>query len=79
MICGLTLDKSERQLALLYLATIQGIVYGTRRGTASMTTTYLVSSLAAQGKVFSPFDWPGLLLSESHYFKSDPYRESQYP
>ncbi|KZV40224.1 FGGY carbohydrate kinase domain-containing protein [Dorcoceras hygrometricum] len=30
MICGLTLDTSEKQLALLYLATIQGIAYGTR-------------------------------------------------
>ncbi|KAL5973975.1 hypothetical protein ACLOJK_030635 [Asimina triloba] len=30
MFCGLTLDKSERQLALLYLATVQGIAYGTR-------------------------------------------------
>lgn len=30
MISGLTLDTSEKQLALLYLATIQGIAYGTR-------------------------------------------------
>ncbi|XP_020591517.1 FGGY carbohydrate kinase domain-containing protein [Phalaenopsis equestris] len=30
MVCGLTLDRSERQLALLYLATVQGIAYGTR-------------------------------------------------
>ncbi|XP_031254384.1 FGGY carbohydrate kinase domain-containing protein [Pistacia vera] len=30
MICGLTLDTSEKQLALLYLATVQGIAYGTR-------------------------------------------------
>ncbi|KAJ4953932.1 hypothetical protein NE237_030764 [Protea cynaroides] len=30
MVCGLTLDTSERQLALLYLATVQGIAYGTR-------------------------------------------------
>ncbi|XP_042409618.1 FGGY carbohydrate kinase domain-containing protein-like isoform X1 [Zingiber officinale] len=30
MVCGLTLDTSEKQLALLYLATIQGIAYGTR-------------------------------------------------
>ncbi|KDP22929.1 hypothetical protein JCGZ_01766 [Jatropha curcas] len=30
IICGMTLDTSERQLALLYLATIQGIAYGTR-------------------------------------------------
>ncbi|WOL13483.1 FGGY carbohydrate kinase domain-containing protein isoform X2 [Canna indica] len=30
MVCGLTLDASEKQLALLYLATIQGIAYGTR-------------------------------------------------
>ncbi|XP_020109619.1 FGGY carbohydrate kinase domain-containing protein isoform X1 [Ananas comosus] len=30
MICGLTLDTSEKHLALLYLATIQGIAYGTR-------------------------------------------------
>ncbi|ONK78897.1 uncharacterized protein A4U43_C01F770 [Asparagus officinalis] len=30
MICGLTLDTSEKQLALQYLATIQGIAYGTR-------------------------------------------------
>ncbi|XP_031482687.1 uncharacterized protein LOC116252513 isoform X2 [Nymphaea colorata] len=30
MLCGLTLDTSERQLALLYLATLQGIAYGTR-------------------------------------------------
>ncbi|CAI0394015.1 unnamed protein product [Linum tenue] len=30
IICGLTLDTSERQLALLYLATIQGVAYGTR-------------------------------------------------
>ncbi|KAJ0984228.1 hypothetical protein J5N97_002584 [Dioscorea zingiberensis] len=29
-ICGLTLDTSEKQLALLYLAAIQGIAYGTR-------------------------------------------------
>lgn len=30
IICGLTLDTSDKQLALLYLATIQGIAYGTR-------------------------------------------------
>ncbi|KAL5699271.1 hypothetical protein ACHQM5_030199 [Ranunculus cassubicifolius] len=30
MICGMTLDTSEKQLALLYLATIQAIAYGTR-------------------------------------------------
>ncbi|EPS63469.1 hypothetical protein M569_11311, partial [Genlisea aurea] len=30
IICGLTLDMSEKQLALLYLATIQSIAYGTR-------------------------------------------------
>ncbi|XP_047271007.1 FGGY carbohydrate kinase domain-containing protein-like [Capsicum annuum] len=30
MISGLTLDASEKQLALLYLATVQGIAYGTR-------------------------------------------------
>ncbi|KAG8372408.1 hypothetical protein BUALT_Bualt12G0063100 [Buddleja alternifolia] len=30
IICGLTLDTSEKQLALLYLATVQGIAYGTR-------------------------------------------------
>ncbi|XP_042482083.1 FGGY carbohydrate kinase domain-containing protein-like [Macadamia integrifolia] len=30
MVCGLTLDKSEKQLTLLYLATVQGIAYGTR-------------------------------------------------
>ncbi|XBH62058.1 hypothetical protein VPH35_116371 [Triticum aestivum] len=30
VICGLTLDTSEKYLALLYLATIQGIAYGTR-------------------------------------------------
>ncbi|CAL1415083.1 unnamed protein product [Linum trigynum] len=30
IICGLTLDTSEGQLALLYLATIQGVAYGTR-------------------------------------------------
>ncbi|KAG1364110.1 putative FGGY carbohydrate kinase domain-containing protein [Cocos nucifera] len=30
MVCGLTLDASEKQLALLYLATLQGIAYGTR-------------------------------------------------
>ncbi|XP_043709878.1 FGGY carbohydrate kinase domain-containing protein isoform X2 [Telopea speciosissima] len=30
MVYGLTLDKSERQLSLLYLATVQGIAYGTR-------------------------------------------------
>ncbi|KAL6523431.1 hypothetical protein OROGR_017034 [Orobanche gracilis] len=30
MICGLTLDTSEKQLALLYLATVQGIAYGAR-------------------------------------------------
>ncbi|KAG9455963.1 hypothetical protein H6P81_000471 [Aristolochia fimbriata] len=30
IICGLTLDASEKQLALLYLATVQGIAYGTR-------------------------------------------------
>lgn len=30
MACGLTLDTSEKQLALLYLATLQGIAYGTR-------------------------------------------------
>lgn len=27
---GLTIDTSEKQLALLYLATIQGLAYGTR-------------------------------------------------
>ncbi|GJM90366.1 hypothetical protein PR202_ga06639 [Eleusine coracana subsp. coracana] len=30
VICGLTLDTSEKSLALLYLATVQGIAYGTR-------------------------------------------------
>ncbi|KAF8400339.1 hypothetical protein HHK36_013636 [Tetracentron sinense] len=30
MVCGLTLDTSEKQLALLYFATVQGIAYGTR-------------------------------------------------
>uniref|UniRef100_A0A2P2M1F9 FGGY carbohydrate kinase domain-containing protein isoform X2 n=1 Tax=Rhizophora mucronata TaxID=61149 RepID=A0A2P2M1F9_RHIMU len=30
IICGLTLDTSEKQLALLYLATVQGIACGTR-------------------------------------------------
>ncbi|KAL0004458.1 hypothetical protein SO802_012019 [Lithocarpus litseifolius] len=30
MVCGFTLDTSEKQLALLYLATVQGIAYGTR-------------------------------------------------
>ncbi|KAG6427841.1 hypothetical protein SASPL_112088 [Salvia splendens] len=30
VIFGLTIDTSERQLALLYLATIQGVAYGTR-------------------------------------------------
>lgn len=30
MVCGLTLDSSEKHLALLYLATVQGIAYGTR-------------------------------------------------
>ncbi|CAI0402949.1 unnamed protein product [Linum tenue] len=30
IMCGLTLDTSEGQLALLYLATIQGVAYGTR-------------------------------------------------
>ncbi|CAN1329692.1 FGGY carbohydrate kinase domain-containing protein [Linum perenne] len=30
IICGLTLDTSETQLALLYLAAVQGIAYGTR-------------------------------------------------
>ncbi|KAG9148737.1 hypothetical protein Leryth_013423 [Lithospermum erythrorhizon] len=30
IVCGLTLDSSEKQLALLYLATVQGIAYGTR-------------------------------------------------
>jgi len=30
VIYGLTLDTSEKHLALMYLATIQGIAYGTR-------------------------------------------------
>ncbi|XP_052200428.1 uncharacterized protein LOC127806896 isoform X2 [Diospyros lotus] len=30
IICGLTLETSEKQLAILYLATMQGIAYGTR-------------------------------------------------
>ncbi|KAK6942425.1 Carbohydrate kinase, FGGY, C-terminal [Dillenia turbinata] len=30
VVCGLTLDTSERQLALHYLATVQGLAYGTR-------------------------------------------------
>ncbi|KAF6155040.1 hypothetical protein GIB67_035787, partial [Kingdonia uniflora] len=31
VICGLALDSSEKQLALLYLATVQSITYGTRQ------------------------------------------------
>ncbi|KAK9076822.1 hypothetical protein SSX86_005156 [Deinandra increscens subsp. villosa] len=30
MVCGLNLDTSERQLALQYFATLQGLAYGTR-------------------------------------------------
>lgn len=30
MVCGLTLDTNEKQLALLYLAAVQAIAYGTR-------------------------------------------------
>lgn len=30
MICGLNLDTSEKQLALQYLAAVQGLAYGTR-------------------------------------------------
>lgn len=30
MVSGLNLDTSERQLALQYLATVQGLAYGTR-------------------------------------------------
>lgn len=30
VVFGMTLDTSEKQLALLYLATVQGIAYGTR-------------------------------------------------
>ncbi|XP_073525815.1 FGGY carbohydrate kinase domain-containing protein-like [Phyllobates terribilis] len=30
IVCGLTLDTSEKDLALQYLATVQGIAYGTR-------------------------------------------------
>ncbi|XP_024959289.1 FGGY carbohydrate kinase domain-containing protein isoform X1 [Cynara cardunculus var. scolymus] len=30
MICGLNLDSNERQLALQYFATVQGLAYGTR-------------------------------------------------
>lgn len=30
MVSGLTLSSSEKELALLYLATVQGIAYGTR-------------------------------------------------
>lgn len=52
MVSGLTLDTSEKQLALLYLATIQGIAYGTRHivehcnshgHKVSITPTYIVS------------------------------------
>ena len=35
-ICGLTLDTSEENLALQYLATVQAVVYGTRHIIASL-------------------------------------------
>uniref|UniRef100_A0A2N9J849 FGGY carbohydrate kinase domain-containing protein n=1 Tax=Fagus sylvatica TaxID=28930 RepID=A0A2N9J849_FAGSY len=45
MVCGFTLDTSEKQLALLYLATVQGIAYGTR---------HIVEHCNAHGHNFPP-------------------------
>ena len=54
MVCGLTLGTSEKQLALLYLATVQGIAYGTR---------HIVEHCNAHGhKVRVPFHSVHILL-----------------
>ncbi|XP_045600229.2 FGGY carbohydrate kinase domain-containing protein isoform X1 [Procambarus clarkii] len=39
MVCGLTLDSSSKSLALLYVATLQALVYGTRQIIEQLTTS----------------------------------------
>lgn len=55
IISGLTLETSEKQLALLYLATVQGIAYGTR---------HIIEQCNANGHKVSMHDSPILSIAD---------------